>query len=210
MFMIISEQERSRIKSLYGLLTESAPPNESVLVANKNPFKYSEYESAQRIYESSLNDGDMFFTINPTIKEYLKSIFLPTYKSFIGKTIRIVNKDQILKVDGYTYPMDISLSSGYSTKVTPFSDLYILFKYMINGTLYPASYKPSSDRIGLPEIGGFGNNSPFTKSDPEISNFLLQVGESIKSVYMDRLSNIQEIPDEYFEIRKIERQKTDF
>jgi hypothetical protein len=189
---IISENERKHILSLY----ESnmiPPPSESVLIANKNPFKYPEYESARRTYSSDLKDGDMFYI---TIKKhnYERKIEIEFYDDFVkglyNKTARYDdNIYRFLSPNTDTpYSIGIQVNDGnindYSLGVyEQWSVTNISFNIITKGFGQPSS-------ISIPSI-----TELFNKQYQQIVTPKLQ---------------IENIPDEYFEIRKIKREQTDF
>jgi len=232
--MIINENEKNRIKSLYGLLTESAPPEESILVANKNPFKYTDLNSARRQYSPNLKDGDLFFVLKKDATNYIEGIFTPLYLSFSNKTIRISNTDDILKIKSKYDNLYRStyISINQENKIVS----NVTFTYSIGEEVLR---DPSgSVSIGYQKIKVLDEPQDFTvtcnstgqdlsitikkylsripsnelqQRFPEIYNALTQIGEKMKETYKSRyVTIIDQIPNEYFEIRKIERQKTDF
>jgi hypothetical protein len=79
--LIITEEEKNRIKLLYEVVTK-LPPDESILVANKNPYKYPEYESARRVYSSKLVNGDLFYELNiPYVNKFVIDYYTKLIKN---------------------------------------------------------------------------------------------------------------------------------
>jgi hypothetical protein len=208
--IIISESEKKNILSLYETTTVAPPPSESILVANKNPFKYPEFESARQVYSPELKDGDMFYILNnKNDDEKIKQEF---YSSFFNglrnKTVRY--GDELYKFvgsfkksnDGIGHMIVLSIgNSNYTPEMvkqldnmdwsleemkTIKSDVKI-----INNQVYFVSF--GNEWLTFPQI-----NSLFNKEFASIEGKL-------------KIYNLPEnLPDEYFEIRKIQRQQTDF
>ena len=203
--LIITEEEKNKIRLLY----ESTPPDESVLVTNKNPFKYPEYESARKPYSSSLKDGDLYYVLNYKADETIEELLKPTYDSFIGKTIRRLRSDEISKIKPitgteiiYDIPLNKSLMGG----------LYIY--YVLGYGNYPIEGDPVTVHItekGDIDISGYYRRGEINKDiEPEIYNALYTIGSEMKKKLTEIISNPSQLPDDIFEIRKIQRQKTDF
>jgi hypothetical protein len=208
---IITEEEKNRIKLLYEV---ALPPSESVLVANKNPFKYDEYKLARTVYTPQLKDGDMFYQI---IK---KDDIVTSYKEVIDNLIKIYSEktlryfDEIVNVS-----MDINqytvnrLDEEYFPYISP-----LISGYIGGNQEYDVSYriKPNNYDVSLTfysyDFDGKTKRSrysqPTTTSTDPVDKFFI----SFKN---DLLKNLQKIkpenlPDEYFEIRKVQKVKTDF
>jgi len=213
--MILSESEKNRIKGLYGLVTEAdtaPPPDESVLIAKKNPFKYDEYKEARQLYSNKLKDGDLFFKIND-IDEFVnysfthnKKIANEFVKELVGKTIRLNYKngeDKIFEI------IDIECTNG------DFDGLSLYFNLKMKNEQGDIISDGLSFRYSFGFIAQFENQK--TTSD-KIANFLESlVDKMIKTTGIRRHtnaflpnSNLDLVPDEYFEIREIKREKTDF
>jgi hypothetical protein len=207
--LIITEEEKNRIKLLY---EATPPPSESVVVANKNPFKYEEYKNARRPYSPELKDGDLFYTFNKNVTDnYGKTYLIDFYKPLLlNKTVR--------GTDDNTYTIkDISTWFGSALDLQyPDSNLNSSFKlYLIydkpNGScinIVPNSKEISNcpDTSQLSFLKGSGTliENPFdtqiTVSDKIITFLKSKLPHVLKSDY----------PDEGFEIRKIQRRQTDF
>jgi len=195
--IIISESEINHIRKLY---ETAPPPSESVLVANKNPFKYTEYVLAKRFYDKTLKDGDLFFTYGPEFNTYIKD---EINSSFIGKTIRFNfnNTDNILTMEKLNYFSLKKLDGKVGTQCLSDVSFY--------STL-------NDDRVYKRQVT-FKYNSPNKFS---VDYYPYTVGSKnsvVKLVneqsFLNTLFNITswtKIPDEYFQIRKIQRQQTDF
>jgi hypothetical protein len=212
--MVINENEKNRIKSLYGLMTETAPPpNESVLVAIKNPFKYNEYQTARKFYNPSLKDGEMFFLYKRNeLEDYIKS---KIKESFDNKTIRYQRLDTPQKVDNIGI-----LRSEFFSQTGNEDATTVSLKLTEPGTQCISFFRMQlRDENGESEEGsiffepkvGFVYYEFTTWSPRKTYKVNIQVpsNESIKSKVFS-FSNWNTIPDEYFEIRQIKRQNTDF
>jgi len=203
--IIISESEKNHIKNLYEAET-APPPDESVLVAKKNPFKYPEYESARRIYSSDLEDGDMFYEMDTKYYsdkreeiEKIKNLFLP---SLNNKTARFND-------DIYTFlttpinefggggTMDIG-EINIKKNDESYTRMYNVFYLPRDKTIrfyYPGIKTYSVEKFGEHAL-----------TFPKISELFSKQHDEINEKY----KNITTLPDEYFEIRKIQRKQTDF
>ena len=91
---IITENQEKIIRRL---VERELGPEESILVTKKNPFNYDELEDARFTYNSSLQDGDLFYVydkkkacqlINTQNLNTIKKVF----PSIVGKTIRANDK----------------------------------------------------------------------------------------------------------------------
>jgi hypothetical protein len=96
--LIISETERKNILSLYEATTVAPPPSESVLVVNKNPFKYPEYKLSRKLYSTQLKDGDTFYILSK------QNNIITSYNEIINNLIKIYQEksirynDEIVKI----------------------------------------------------------------------------------------------------------------
>jgi hypothetical protein len=216
--LVITEEEKQTIKRLY----ESAPPpDESVLVTKKNPYKHSEYKSACRLYSKDLVDGDMFYSI-PRNDEYgyygnltgvYKKMVRNICKDLFGKKIRLPKKDEILVIgdetsvtrDEFTaFGFKTGNESRYESWLWVFEDKRATMDDSSGNNLrtnmtYSGSFD-SRNEVEVPE--GFMNL---------VVSKILEIKKQTNDFEMDKSeSTIVNIPDEYFEIRKIVRTKTDF
>ena len=217
--MILSESEKNRIKGLYGLVTEAEtapPPDESVLVAKKNPFKDKKFKDAWQTYKSKMVDGDLFYVVDKTAIPKLVEEFYNN--NFKGKTFRAgsYNEDDIFKfndfgeidmIDYYhpeqlifknlkTKEEDMKTKNGY--------DFHGYYIFSAPSYLPKLEFKINDNYIGF--MGKRQENQPyfsFYKLIPEnqINKF--------ENMFKENLS-VKNLPDEIFEIRKIQREKTDF
>ena len=210
--MILSESEKNRIRGLYGLVTEAdastPPPDESVLVTKKNPFKYDEYKDFRQPYSKKLKEGKKFFTIadgqydniKKDLDEYLK-------KSINGKTFRasFYNKssDKLYKFgDNFDLKgVDVSWNS-FTERELNNSDIINTIFFSHNKQIYPKTETYLTTKTsGYPAYINLGYEThKFDKWMYPISNFLNQKTSEF----------IVNSPDEYWELREIKREKTDF
>jgi hypothetical protein len=225
-YIITENQERV----LSRLVERELGPEESVLVANKNPFKSEAFKNVRDGYYSSLKDGDLFYEIKEDLKPFCEKLYeenLEIVKKIIpnleGKTIRI-SADVIYKI--------IKVNAILGTEGN------ILFKVLVKiddsefaeytGELAsrldrPYSFSGSFDEITFSEVK-FDKRNMVIITEFDESYFTLPLekanGGPIKFFRTDFCSSnllqngvtfgIEEVPDEYFEIRKVQRQKTDF
>lgn len=201
--LIITESEKKQILSLYEENTNTSipPPSESVLIANKNPFRYSEFESARREYSPDLKDGELFYIS----KKYQYGVELE--KKFNQQFI----KDLYNKTAKYDDVIYVFLSP-YIHESSSISFPYKIgdIRIEINGD-YTQNYfvKRTNSRDGsfIIDFDKDNNSGLYTKV------WIPSIQELYNKKYKEELSpklKIENIPDEYFEIRKIQRQQTDF
>ena len=108
-YIITESQERI----LTRLVERELGPEESVLVTNKNPFKYEEFKDARRVYSPELKDGDRFYKFDDS--GYNRNNDDKLKEKIDDKTIRIGDKIVHVGVSEKTYPGDgfpIELSIG--------------------------------------------------------------------------------------------------
>jgi hypothetical protein len=188
--------------------TTVPPPSESVLVANKNPFKYPEYELARRRYTSDLKNGDLFYVDKGAYNYYKQKE--DEYKNF-----------KILKP---LYELKGKTLRGTDDKI------YVVWnmKYFKGGSLFKKD--ETNIMIELKEKGNENASSSYNIyfygdtfiADPN-NQAILNGLNVIPKTSVDKISELlknelkndfnlpySEIPDEYFEIRKVQRQQTDF
>jgi len=188
--MILSESEKNRIKGLYGLVTESEasapPPDESVLVAKKNPFKDVKFKDFIRGYSPKLKDGELFTIFQPNKDKILSDINSKIY----DKTIRLlsdIKTDKIVKIPKFT--------------MISFDDLYDYnYQFNQNSISSLSSGQIHGDKIYV--------NSRYTPNRYFYNNDYYDLPENLLKLFNDYIWH--KLPDEYFEIRKIQREKTDF
>jgi len=191
--MILSESEKDRIKGLYGLVTEAdtsaPPPDESVLVEKKNPFNDVKFKDFIRGYSPELKDGDLFTIFKPDKDKILNDINSKIY----GKTIRLYfsdyTTDKIVKIPKFT--------------TISFNDLY--------------GYNYGSNKISIASLSSEQYNGDTIHVNDRFKGYrpryvhnkrFYDLPENLLKIFIDFIWN--KLPDEYFEIRKIQREKTDF
>ena len=201
--LIISETEKKNILSLYEATNVVPPPSESVLVDNKNPFKYPEYESARRTYSSDLKDGDMFYILTGFSKFAAEQELNKNFrKGLYNKTVRI--DDNI-----YTF---LKTSINESTNFGGGGTISLGSIEIIKNNDSP---KFSSIKAKLDTTTN--KFQVFFVYDAASANSKSISIQSISDLYSQKYkeevtdkSVVGNMPDEYFEIRKVQRQKTDF
>jgi len=197
--IIISESEKKNILSLYETTAVAPPPSESILVANKNPFKYSEYVNARKFYSPTLKDGELFFEKNEKFNLYLEK---ELQKKMLGKTFRGLlreNEDVLIQIKDN---LEVWTKDGKSVGTQCIYSLR--FSGIIDGS--------EQDMISYYVDPGneiLYSNYSYTFNRDIGNSITLSNPQSFKSVIFS-VSNWNLIPDELFQIRKIQRQKTDF
>ena len=194
--IIISESEKKNILSLYEATNVTPPPSESVLVVKgKNPFKYPQYESARREYSNNLKDGDMFYTYND-LNYYWDSFGSMIKNQLLNKTIRISEADVIFKISDVlrvnNYPkttIELTMSMSENSVLNP--------RLII--TKYDASFRSSYDKY-----------IPYLKKMIEYAQTLISEYDNFYIEKVENKTDLSTVPDEYFNIHKIQRQQTDF
>ena len=223
--LIISETEKKNILSLYESTNVTPPPSESVLVANKNPFKYPEYESARRTYSSYLKDGDMFYvTDNLKIMGFLISEIKKSgndfVKSLYNKTVR--HNDDIFEILPLSKLNESEYSKNFGGSTTTHINLtpVILKNKNYSGETSSIAYETYTY---TPKYSIHFTEEDFNKNfydivfikESDLSDGVAKISiENInyawKKLLSSKYKNLGMFPDEYFEIRKIQRQTTDF
>lgn len=216
--IFINESEKNRIRFLYE--NKSLPPNESeIVVEKKNPFKYQEYINARKEYSPNLKNGDMFYVSNGLqVPSTFYSVFLSQYvpnrdskfyynlfkdifKDFMGKTVRLVDNDQIInikKFDVNVADSSINVFGGLPNNPVSLLDLRI----NKNGNV--------KTKEGLRDLRNLTDEEK--QKHLNLINYSLKLLDELqkKVEYFSNIENFKEIPDEYFDIYRIKRQETDF
>jgi hypothetical protein len=216
--LIISETERKNILSLYEATTVAPPPSESVLVVNKNPFKYPEYKLSRKLYSTQLKDGDTFYILSK------QNNIITSYNEIINNLIKIYQEksirynDEIVKIsmklneyssgklDKDYFPYITALISGYigGNKEYEISYLVEPNNYKILLGYYRINYISTSPYYEMKKYFVVPNE---VSEDPVYKFFVSFKNDLLKNLQPLKIENL---PDEYFEIRKIQREKTDF
>ena len=217
--LVITEEEKQTIKRLY----ESAPPpDESVLVDKKNPYNYSEYKSACRVYSKDLVDGDLFYKSIETnltnevwskLERWLLDSANAIFKKLNNKTIRIM--DEICSITFYeTRFTRINRQKNttvvFTVETEKESNLDKIYIQRDGNSIVKTDTMELDGSRNIPKefvntvINGFKEYDKYHKP------FKLLKNGSDEDIYNNHLDVMKMIPDEYFEIRKIVRTKTDF
>jgi hypothetical protein len=214
--LIITEEEKNRIKLLY---EATPPPSESIFVINKNPFKGTDYENARVSYSSKLTDGDLFFklicneeTYNKFVTTYNEDKWNPITKSLLNKTYR--RSDTIFKIK------DITIDSFTDNGKFPQGTITIVNQD--NGGTLTQNYKTFWGSFGGGLVYSVPGDYLLPSENPVFDFFRKLYSQSIIGITYEQMNNIRglvsdetlsklsNLPDNFFEIRKIQRQKTDF
>ena len=194
--IIITE---SQIESLKVLLEREMGIEESVLIAKKNPFKYEEFKNARRVYDSSMNDGDRFYTHDFEVysQSIFKKILVELETSLNNKTIRFNDEIYSIKVRGFYYD---TLPSNNLVWIE------INFEWGISGPKITIEY------IGNGQFGFEITGKYLTKTELEkFKEKLKPISQTINSVIeKNKFEPTEKRGDEFFEIREIKRENTDF
>ena len=215
--LIISEEEKKGIMVLY----ETTTDNSSILIANKNPFRDNEYVNARKRYSTNMKYGDLFYNFkdlekyrafsekfnNEKIDEFVKSIIGKTFKGDDNISYKIEDlklKDTSYGASHYNYILtNLSNSeklSGIMTILGYLSgkDITSTIRFHYN------ERKPDGTTFNEP----VGLNQFY--SDYVLEN-CLQNMTSLKFPMIpdSEKLKIEKVPDEYFEIRKLQTPKSD-
>jgi len=199
--LIISETERKNILSLYEATNVTPPPSESVLVVNKNPFKYPEFENARKTYNSELKDGDLFYIVQNY--KYEKKITTEFNQNFI--------KDLYYKSAKYDDIIYRFISPNVNESTTSYPYGIGKIGIQVNGSdIENYSVRRARTKVENEFIIDFEKNN---KSGLNNSIWIPSIQQLYNKNYKEEVLpklKIETVPDEYFEIRKIQRETTDF
>jgi hypothetical protein len=227
--IIISESEKKNILSLYETTTVAPPPSESILVVKKNPFKYPEYESARREYSKDLKDGDLFYVENgydAFISKLKKTFNTEFINNLVGKKARW--NDKIIEFVNSNpkpkYPMgedpitppnvneSKNLGGSYRGDIIGHIDIKIddvikpydvSSSVSIGGNQFFLSFYLNEDH----KSGSAGSSG--TSGTVYVINKINSINDLYTKEYFKKVGP-HNVPDEYFEIRQVKRQQTDF
>lgn len=203
---IVTEEEIKQIRNLYEMdNSQTLPPDEKELVvSDKNPFKYSEYEDARRLYSPELKDGDRFYemkSLSPLEKDLYRKTFFGN-DSIDSKTLRNATEDKIYTIN-LTHPIftDRHLDSfGIN-----FRDEGKIRRLIV-------TLDGSSDRFRIGRLG----SEKLTDIERKVFEPVMEIIRKQMNEFNSQLDklhdfkNITNIPDEFFDIYKVKRVKTDF
>jgi hypothetical protein len=214
--IIITE---SQIETLKVLLEREMGIEESVIVANKNPFRHEEFKDARREYNSSLKNGERFYVLD---KSYIKNIdeeisqikkdFLSNLK---GKSLRYSLSD----FEGTTY-YEYMVGNLFSRGKDKFKNMIcrLRFNDEINRVNFECRLDDNTDYTFENSLTSFKNDGIFWDVVPGFGTSYLSFN-GVNNLYKTQIANtirdleqkqvIQIIPDEFFEIREIKRENTD-
>ena len=197
--VIISESEKKNILSLYEQTKfPIPPPKNSILITNKNPYKHEEFFKARQTYSTKLKDGDMFYIVGLLPDEYNREKIMSKVndefgKSLINKTIRDPNTNEVFTVKEFY--------SGSFPKIGRFK--------LDNNNLIDMNLSSNS--------GGNGVEVRITEAGDITGYYVIpKLSEYYKNNFLGKLfseaekGNVENLPDEYFEIRKILTPQSDF
>jgi hypothetical protein len=211
--IVISEEEKKHIKKLYE--AETIPPDESTFVIKTNPFNKKEYLNARQPYSGELKNGDLYVNIDYSrLSEWVKR---ELSKLLVGKTIRFTQDDVIMKfgeIDNvFLYDIKDSgfkfISKHYPEKTNIILSIYFV---TMNDKNFVHTIKLNYSTYGsqVEDIYGEyvkGDGREYIKTNYQYKG---SVNEFKKMLEILKPFNLSNLPDEYFEIRRIERKPTDF
>ena len=225
--LIILESEKKEILSLYeqssslyknDLFAEAK--RESFLIVKKNPYKNNEYVNARQYYSKNLKDGDLFYILGLLPEEYnkesnIKKVTDEFGKSLTGKTIRIPSDNTVFTVDEFIP----------SEKVTDITKFKSNFGNVTSGNYkeyHIGTLKSNNNKYGLElDLVETPTNTNTSKiklklEDGVVSEEIPKLSKYFTDNFLNKLLSevskveLKNIPDEYFEIRKVLRRKSDF
>jgi len=225
--MILSESEKNRIKGLYGLMTEAEttltpPPSESILIDKKNPFKYSQYENARKEYSKDLKNGERFYVINESkieddLRENIRVFGNEFLKSLNGKSFREddniykINSSIVSEVDSKSNfggggvrsielnPINLTINDGKPIQYTTRTWLNKDTSNFFDETKNSLNFSVGTLVFDLYFFGQLNDHIDNQNINLSWQNFI-----------NNKLKPIDFLKDDYFEIREIKRQETDF
>lgn len=195
--VIISESEKKNILSLYEQSKfPIPPPKNSVLISKKNPYRYDELSNAKQSYSTKLKDGDMFYILGILPDEYNKEKIREKIndefgKSLINKTIKDPTTNEVFTIKKF-YRNDYPKIGRFELDDGNMIDMVLNFNSDKSKYTTIRIYDTFDSYFIVPKLSEYYND------------FL---NERISEV---EKSEIKNIPDEYFEIRKIITPKSDF
>lgn len=206
---IVTEEEVKQIRNLYEMDNSQTPPpdEKELVVSNKNPFKYSEYEDARRLYSPELKDGERFYeqkSLSPLIKELYRKTFFGN-DSIDVKTLRDATVDKI-----YT----ISLRHPLFTD-RHLDSFEINFRDEGEIKRLIVSLDGSHDRFRI-STNTFSPSRELTDIDKKVFGPVIEIIRKQMNEFNSKIDELQDakniinIPDEFFDIYKVKRVKTDF
>jgi hypothetical protein len=212
--LIISEIEKKEILSLYEtvkkVLSISPPPSESEFVVRKNPWKNDEYLSARRFYNPSLKNDDLFCVVVGD-DNLLYNILLENIKKNLnGKTIK---ENDIF----YTFGKDISIERINFRDIKTLQPNDSLIESIT--IKVPKNFRGNviweTDNLTLDLIKNTFSywskdihTGKYDYTDYTSSGWMKNITDFVNN--QTNSTTLKSLPDDFFEIRKIQRQKTDF
>jgi hypothetical protein len=220
--LIISETEKKNILSLYESTNVAPPPSESILIDNKNPFKSENYKLFNNgkitLYSSNLKNNDFFYSLN--FKSLEQYVLNKINNLLLDKSIRLNGngvEDKIYNIEKFKY-CSLYGSSGYNvSNVSPtYSESLCFIDIATNAPnysgvdLFEISTLSRSKLLDITYSHVMEKSFPYQHETMKVNNY------SVSDDTMNKIYDIikewltwSKLPDEYFEIRKIQRQQTD-
>ena len=215
--IIKNPKYKDSIKNLYPKPKLSAE-SDSQLVANKNPYVDEAYKNARVSYSPSLPDGVLYTKWVPNVKEEFIKLL---ENGLQGKTIRYSTRDE--NGNG----IEVPLAFGSNIKIVSvvvnqrFETMTSL--PVLSEIKFTATYKSTTSSVNKLQFYLELDSENFVDyyREPPFDEFKINQQKSFKEnpdAWYSKLSNflktnlinIDKIPNEFFEIRKVTKQKTDF
>jgi hypothetical protein len=198
--LIITEEEKNRIKLLYEVTETktSVPPDESELVVKGvNPFKSGEYIDARREYSPELKDGDRYYVFH----EY-------SFTSGLEYELKQLVNNKSIRIGGL---VDKILTVQVQHVFLDHNKIYLLLRTPDSYRSISVTITPTEIELGI-EVEDRHKNDYLSS----LQNYATFVRNEMKkylemySKYIKQKTDLQDVPDKYFDIYKIKRRQTDF
>jgi hypothetical protein len=214
MKFVISEEEKKSIMKMY----EQYSSSNSKLVAKKNPFNNNQFKNANRSYNSQLTNGELFTEWSPRINfemiDYLN-------EKLNGKTILYSfeqqGKKNELKLEFKKNP-DLLLDENWITitnlimneNFDTFETQPVVNSIILQGRLVDGeNHQFNLDMVSKNIHKFFVDRYKITRRE-QFQSISGSQWEKLYNFVVNELLKPSTLPDNMFEIREVEKSKTDF
>jgi hypothetical protein len=214
MKFVISEEEKKSIMKMY----EQYSSSNSKLVAKKNPFNNNQFKNANRSYKSQLTNGELFTEWSPRINfemiDYLN-------EKLNGKTILYSfeqqGKKNELKLEFKKNP-DLLLDENWITitnlimneNFDTFETQPVVNSIILQGRLVDGeNHQFNLDMVSKNIHKFFVDRYKITRRE-QFQSISGSQWEKLYNFVVNELLKPSTLPDNMFEIREVEKSKTDF
>jgi hypothetical protein len=214
MKFVISEEEKKSIMKMY----EQYSSSNSKLVAKKNPFNNNQFKNANRSYNSQLTNGELFTEWSPRINfemiDYLN-------EKLNGKTILYSfeqqGKKNELKLEFKKNP-DLLLDENWITitnlimneNFDTFETQPVVNSLILQGRLVDGeNHQFNLDMVSKNIHKFFVDRYKITRRE-QFQSISGSQWEKLYNFVVNELLKPSTLPDNMFEIREVEKSKTDF